>query len=165
MSVGNLGAVKNLIDGWTWTSGTNVTPFLSADMNEGSAMFADAVRDVLARADFGSSLNAKIYAPTAGSASTYVTIEAASATNVVGVVLDNTFTSTLYFHLYDNATPTIGTTSALVDIAVPTVTQLPVVFMQPLVGATALTWAVTTTDYGNTQTNGAKLIAAVVYTK
>jgi hypothetical protein len=153
MSVGNLGAAKNLLDGLSSMSavagGGLITP---ANFNQGSAQWADAVRDVLARADLPANLNANARM-FVGSASTFVTI-ASAASRLVGVLLDSTNGSDLFVQFYNNASPTVGTTGEILDLSIPANSQRSYVFEEPIPFATALTFAVSTAAHGATQTGG-----------
>ena len=115
--------------------------------------------------DFRETGTPKVYALTAGSASTYVQIESATACRLFGLVIENTHSSALAAGLYNHAsgTPTVGT-AVVWGILVPATTVMAVTFDTPYVFSSSLVWAATTAVEGSTQTNGTLIKLGAVYT-
>jgi hypothetical protein len=165
MAIGNLGAVKNIIDGYTAMDAAAGGGFTTlANFNQGTAMFADAVRDVLARADLSSALNAKAKMFT-GSATVSIAIETGAA-NLIGIVADSTNGTDLFLQVYNTAQAgvTVGTTAEVLDLVVRANAQNVYVFEQPIAFGTALTFAISTAAHGAVLTGGANVKVLFVYT-
>lgn len=149
----NFTQVSNLV--------TQVLDSVTASVSvQGEWYWREAVRRAMQ--DFRETGTPKVYPLTAGSASTYVAIDANPA-RLFGVLVENTHSSALCWGLYNSATPTVGT-SVLAAASVPATSVQVVTFDDPYVFSTALTWAATTTVVGSTQTNGTLIKLAAIYT-
>ena len=171
MSVGNYGAVKNLLESWIGVDVDGVTgqgTTFGARSNQGVAILPSLIHQVLARPDFANTLNAKLYPPTLNSTSTYLAIDTV-ATNLIAVVWDNSAAATdAYVSLFGTATPTLGTTAATISFYAKASTQGVFLMPQPTIALTntGLAWASLTTGTNGSTTSTTQLLTlAAVYTK
>lgn len=131
---------------------------------QGLAYGVECVRRTLV--DYRETGTPKVFPLTAGSASTFITVEGASAVRLFGVLIENTDASLKWVQLYNNAAPTIGTTVPIQTVSCPATAARFVAYAVPEDQiVTAFTFAVTTTAAGATQTNGNLVNVALVYTK
>jgi len=106
----------------------------------------------------------KVYPLTAAAAGD-VDVEAV-AVRLFAALVDNSTGGPFWLQLFNTATPTLGTTAPIQTISIPGVGSRFVVFAVPEDAFTAaLTWAVTTTAAGATQTGNTTVSVCLVYTK
>jgi len=107
----------------------------------------------------------KVYPLTAAAAGD-VDVEVTGGSRLFGVLLDNSAGGPFWLQLFNTNTPTLGTTVPIQTISIPGVGARFVAFATPEDAFTAaLTWAVTTTAAGLTQTGNTTVSVALVYTK
>jgi hypothetical protein len=148
-------AVQNIIDG-------QIQKVVAARQEQGLWYWREAIRRAIQ--DFREVGTVKVYPLTAGSASADIDVEAVGV-RLFGILLENSLGSDLWVQFFNTATPTLGTTVPIITVKAPTVTARGIAWLIPEIFTTALTWAVTTTPAGATQTGGASMNVCIVYTK
>lgn len=169
MSVGNYGAVKNQLEQLIAVDLGDVQgSTLGARANQGVAILPSLIHQVLGRADFANTLNAKIYAPALNTAGTQTI--ASTAANLVAVAWDNSQSATdAYIVLFGvvSGSVTLGTTNPSFVIFALRGTQGAVLLPQPLASLTntGLSWDSTTNIYaGATRSTVSTVKLMAVYT-
>ncbi len=160
MSLGNLGAAKNLLDGLVSTVNATKsisTGFLPADSNQGMAMAADSIRDIIARADLPSTQN--VFVKMVLGDATGGTVVDANPGTVWAVLADNSDTSDHFVQVQDNATAL-----AVLPLLAGTV-QNGMLLYNGVACATSIKFTVTTTALGATKTNGTLVNTIWVYSR
>lgn len=176
MAIGNLGAVKTLIEGFLYsefnkdTTNTSLSTFAH---NQGEGVILEMIERIASRADL-TQANLKVYAPTLYQGA--VVTVTSSPCILVGVVAQSTATEAQdrAVVFYDASAGTIGTTKYKAMLHIPaggtaaTATWNAAVYPSPVTFATALSFTVTDNNAdaaieGTTQgtTNGSRIM--VVY--
>jgi hypothetical protein len=168
MSVANIGGVVLAVQQILSVSAANTGGFGSskARQNQGVAVMADAIREILSRADLASSLNAKLYYPTYNGTSVK-SVTSSTTGQLVAAVVDNSNAAgtDAYVQLFNTASGsvTIGTTGEYLDLHV--LGNAMGCFLFPDVPAfgTAIAWDATTAAHGNTRSTSATVGLMLVY--
>lgn len=169
MSVGNLGAVMNQLEGLIGTDLGTTGGSLGARSTQGLAMLPRLLREVLSRADFANTLNAKLYAPALNSAGANAI--SASGGNIIAIAWDNSQSATdAYIALYGVASGsvTIGTTQQSFSVFALRAAQGAILLPQPLVPLTntGLAWDSTTNvNPGTSRSTVSTVTFMAVYTQ
>ena len=157
MALGNLGAVRNLLDNFV------ATTYVGARSHQGVALFPELCARVATRADL-TYTNLRVYGPDTFDGTNDVDIEA-GAVGLIGVLIDNTEAAINALVIYNTATVTEGTTDPKLVITVPASSMLAVVFPEP-VALAAFSYSAIDGDQtagGTTLAAASSLISTFVY--
>jgi hypothetical protein len=149
MSVGNLGAVMNQIEGFV------ATEYANARNHQGVALFPQLIQLVASQADL-TEANLRATAPRNFDGTNDVDVET-GAVRLLGIVCDNSEAADNALTVYETATVTEGTTDPKLIVEVPASTAVAVVFPGGI-ALSALAWSAT--DGGTVAIEAGTLAAA-----
>ena len=147
MSVGNAGAVKNLLEGIV------ATEYVGTRSNQGVALFPEMVYRILTRSDL-TEANARVWGPKLFDGTNDEDVES-GAVRLIGILVDNTEAAENAICIYSTATVVEGTTDPEFVGAVDASEMQAYVFMEPENYA-ALSWSAIDGD----QTAGGTTLSA-----
>lgn len=154
--------IQNIVDGGILNAVT------TANSVQGLWYWREGVRRVMQ--DYRETGTPGVYTlQAAGAAGKQVLVATSLTARLMGFVAENTNTNTLYLQIadLDSGSWTLGSTAPVISVLVPANKAIAYVLAIPLnANATngGLTFAVTTTATGATQTNAAQVSVAFVYT-
>jgi hypothetical protein len=151
MSLEKLGAVKNLLDGFVYSE-------YNARANQGVAIAPELARDVMAQAHLNGT--AKVAAPRSNG-SAVVAVESGAAA-LAALIVDNSGGSDAWLQVFDTTSPTLGTTSPVVELRVDAGKSRAVILAEPIAMA-ALAWDATTAAKGGTRATAGTVKVTLAY--